>query len=382
MNGPVGGQERRAVGGALAPCGRSRSLGQEDVMGRHAKVARRRGGVAAGWLAALALVVVMGTGTTPAQAGSWADSLLAEHSVDFGAVPRGAKVRHNFVFQNRLNELVNIIDVHASCGCTSGRAGASAVPPGGSTVIEAEMDTRNFVGPKATTLTLTLVTASGRQAKTQINVRSNILADVVLNPGSVDFGAVGRGQTPQQVLSLERLGRPDWKFERLLASESLCRFVTAEITEKYRNAEGVGYQLVVRLKPDAPSGVVREEIRLVTNDRETPVVPVLVTGQVQGTLQASPAVLSLGAVASSAPVKARFIVRGTQPFTITRIEGNGDGFMLAPADATPKALHILNLTYSPDMATTRGDIRHPFRVSSSLPGEPPVDLMATLSVAP
>jgi hypothetical protein len=317
-----------------------------------------------------------------ARAGSWADSLLTERAIDFGAVPRGAKVRHNVVLQNRLNELVNILDVHASCGCTSGRASASAIPPGGSAAIEVEMDTRNFVGPKATTLTLTLVTASGRQAKTQINVRSNILADVVLNPGTVDFGTVGRGQTAQKVVTIERLGRPDWKFERVLASESLCRYVTAEITETYRKSEGVGYQLVVKVKPDAPSGFVREEIRLATNDRETPVVPVLVTAQVQGTLQASPAVLSLGNVVSSGPVQARFMVRGTQPFTITGIAGNADGFTLTPADPKPKTLHILNLTYNPDEATTRGDVRHAFRVQTSLAGEPPVDLMATLSVAP
>ena len=32
-----------------------------------------------------------------ARAGNWAESLFSERGIDFGAVPRGAKVRHQFV---------------------------------------------------------------------------------------------------------------------------------------------------------------------------------------------------------------------------------------------------------------------------------------------
>src|SRR5262245_7291061 len=69
----------------------------------------------------------------------WAEALFAEHSHDFGAVPRGAIVRHNFVLANRYDETITILDVHASCGCTTGRPWSTTVAPGQTTVIEAQM---------------------------------------------------------------------------------------------------------------------------------------------------------------------------------------------------------------------------------------------------
>lgn len=338
-----------------------------------------RRGVA--WTVVFGALVAL-TPYTEARAESWADSLFSEHGVDFGPVPRGAKVRHNFVLRNRFNETLTILDVRASCGCTSGRASASTVPPGGQAVIEAEMDTRNFVGVKATTLTVSIVTAGGRQGEARFGVESNILADIVLNPGSVDFGVAAKGQDAQQVVAIERLGYPDWRFTRLIAPPELCKVVDATITESYRNSSGVGYNLTVKLRPDAPAGTIRDEIRLLTNDPQSPSVPVLVTAQVQGSVTVAPSLLALGNVSRTGSTQGRFLVRCARPFTIRSVEGNGDGFTLAAADSSPKSLHILNLAYRPDQGSTRGDLRRTFRITTDLPGEPPVDVTATLHVEP
>src|SRR5258708_2798997 len=122
------------------------------------------------------------------RAAGWADGLFSEYSQELGLVARGAKVRHAFVLTNRLAEPITILNLRASCGCTSGRASASTVAPGQSAVVEAEMDTRNFVGKKVTSLYVTVVTASGREAEVRLSVSSLILADIVLNPGTIDFG--------------------------------------------------------------------------------------------------------------------------------------------------------------------------------------------------
>src|SRR3982751_3929866 len=94
---------------------------------------------------ALGALMVLGT---PARGAGWAEGLFAESGHDFGPVPRGAKVRHPFVLTNRLAEPITILDVRASCGCTTGKASAATIAPGQQSVIEAEMDTRNFVGKK------------------------------------------------------------------------------------------------------------------------------------------------------------------------------------------------------------------------------------------
>ena len=324
------------------------------------------------------LVLVVAAGT--AQAAGWADSLFAERAFDFGPVPRGAKVKHDFVITNRLAEPVTILGLRPSCGCTSGKASAAIVNPGESAVIEAQMDTRNFLGIKATILYVTLVTAGGREAEVRLGVTSNILADIVLNPGSLDFGTVLKGQAPSQVLTIDRIGAPGFRFERMV---SASRVLTAQLVETRRDSKGsVGYTLTVGIKPDAPAGPVRDEIRLLCNDRETPSIPIMVTGHVRGELTAAPSILTLGEVSSSAGKQGRFVVRASRPFTITTVEGAGDGFSVEPPDAGRKSMHVLTVAYKPEEGSTRGDLRRVFRVHTDLAGEPPLDLTATLHIAP
>jgi hypothetical protein len=330
------------------------------------------GSILVGWF-------LVGLKVSAAQAGGWTDGLFPANRHDFGMVPRGVKLKHDFQLVNRLDEPITILSLRPSCGCTSGRASASTIAPGQSATIEAEMDTRNYIGLKSTILYVALMTASGREAELGLGVTSHILSDIVLNPGSIDFGMVSRAQAPTQVMTIDRINAPDWRFVRMV---SASRALNAQLVESRRERASVSYTLTVGLKPDAPAGLIRDEIRLISNDPETASIPVLVTASVRGELTAAPSVLALGEVVSAAGAQGRFIVRASRPFAIRSIEGGGDGFSISPADANRKVTHIVKVAYRPDEGTTRGDIRHVFRVYTDLPGEGPVELTATLHVAP
>lgn len=333
-------------------------------------------------VAGLALILAMG-GVRDArgQSGTWADRMFSEFGHDFGPVPRGAVVRHNFVMTNKFAETLTILDVRASCGCTSGRASSTTVAPGQTVNIEAQMDTRNFVGRKATKLTVTILTASGQSAEVQFAVVSNILPDIVLNPGTFEFGTVQKGQTPKLVMTIERVGQPSWKFERMTASNRLLKSIDARLEEVERSPARVAYQLTVSLRPEAPAGYLRDEIRILTNDSSSTVVPVLLNAQIQGTLTASPSMLAMGR-ATPEGAKGRYLIRGAKPFTIKSIEGNGDGFTLSVDDDKPKAMHVLTVSYDPKAGNIRGDLRRSFRVATDLADEAPIDLQAALRVDP
>lgn len=322
---------------------------------------------------------IVGLGASAlAQGGNWAEACFSEHSVDFGNVPRGAKVRHQFALSNRTQQTIHVLDVRASCGCTSGFASATTIPPGKAGYIEAQMDTRNFVGIKQTTLTVTMSTDAGYTAETRFAVQSNILSDIVLNPGSVDFGTLAKGQSPRLSLTIERFGSPEWRAVKMVSGS---KALSASLQETGRSAAGVNYLLTVAVKPTAPAGVIRDEIRILTNDRESPMVPVLVTASIQGTLTATPSMLALGNVPATG-VQGRYIVRGTKPFSIQSIEGAGDGFTLTAADSAKKTLHVLTMTYRPEQGSTRGDLRRTFKVTTDLPDEAPIELNASLHVNP
>jgi len=329
-------------------------------------------------ISAVLLILLLAGAVGSVRAAGWADSFFSERGHDFGPVPRGAKVRHSFVLTNLLNESVTILDVRASCGCTTGGAVASVVAAGQSTAVEAEMDTRNFVGKKATTLFVSLVTASGREAEVRLGVSSTILSDIVLNPGTIDFGAVTRGQALSLTLTIDRVGLPSWQIQRMI---SACKAIDASLNESVRNGRNVGYILKVSLRPDAPAGTFRDEIRLITNDPETPIFPVQVSGTIRGELSASPSVLALGRT-SSGEIQGRFLVRATRPFAVRAVEGEGDGFKTTVDDTSAKPIHIITVHYRPADGKTRGDLKRLFRVHTDLVGEPPLELPATLHVEP
>jgi hypothetical protein len=313
------------------------------------------------------------------RAAAWPDTLFTENRHDFGTVPRGVKVKHNFALVNRLSESITILNLRPSCGCTSGRSNTSVVSPGQTAVIEAEMDTRNFVGLKSTILYVTLMTASGEEGEARLEVTSHILSDIVMNPGSVDFGMVTRGQSPTQVLTIDRINASGWKFVRMV---SASRAINAQLAQTARTDISASYTLTVSLKPDAPAGYLRDEIRLFTNDGETPSIPLMVTAWIRGDLTAAPSILSLGQIHSATGAQGRFVVRASRPFVIRSIDGAGDGFSTSPPDANRQSTHVVTVAYKPAEGTTKGDIRHIFRVQTDLPGEPPLELTATLRVDP
>jgi hypothetical protein len=314
-----------------------------------------------------------------AGAANWADGLFSEKSYDFGPVPRGGKLRHDFILTNRLTEPITILNVRASCGCTTGRATASRLGPGQSARIEAEMDTRNFVGHKSTTLFVTLVTAGGQESEARLGLASEILSDIVLNPGAIDFGTVISGQKAEQVLTIDRLGDSKWKVERMI---SASRVLSGQLVETTRNESSVQYKLTLSLRPDAPAGLVREEIRILTNDPETPNIPIAVSATIRSDLSATPSTLALGRVSSAGGAQGRFLVRASKPFSIVAVEGSGDGFTIAPSDPSKTTSHVLAVSYRPADGRSRGELRHVFRVITDLPGEPPLELTVTGRVDP
>lgn len=330
-------------------------------------------------LATSAVLGAIFVGLSPAtsRAADWADALFTEHEHDFGTVPRGAKVRHTFVLRNSTQEPLTILNVRASCGCTTGQASASLVQPGQTANVVAEMDTRNFIGRKETTLFVSMITAGGREGEARLGCASTILSDVVLNPGTIDFGAVTRGQTPSLVLTIDRLDAPKWRAVRMV---SACRAINANLVEYSRTERMITYQLHVSLKPDAPAGVIRDEIRILTNDPETSSIPIPITATIRGDLTASPSPLVLGRVAPAGETQGRIVVRASKPFVIQAIEGASDGFSMSEPDGSRRTVHVVTVTYKPEEGKARGDIQKTFRIVTDLPGESPLELTASLHV--
>ncbi len=329
------------------------------------------------------LLAVLGSclATSRARADSdWLTTVFPERGHDFGVVARGSQVRHSFPVVNRTNFDIRIADKRTKCGCTDVRIGATVIPPGTQTTVEATLNTTNFQGFKASGLTLIL----DRPAfvEVDLNLTCFIRGDIVMNPGQLDFGSVRRSaKLPSTALTLTYAGgRSDWEIVQM---KTQTPKVKAQAREQSRTADGqIHWLITATLQPSITDGYFRDEITLVTNDTPPQTIPISVVAHVQGGVSVSPSILNLGRVRPGETiVKANVVhVRSAAPFALTKLTASRPE--LEPVEPRPGSLtdHTLNLTLK--APETPGPYHAIVTIETDLKQETPVQLKIFATVAP
>lgn len=265
--------------------------------------------------------------------------LFRETSHDFGSVARAAKIEHRFTFTNTTDRELHIAGVRSSCGCTSPRVDNQTIKPGEEGAVIAAFNTRAFTGQRGATVTVTF--DKPYYTEVQFQVRGYIRTDVVVDPPQADLGNIDQGAPVEKVLSINYAGRNDWKITEVKPDSP---FVTAEVVEKSRSGGRVGYDLVLRVAPDAPIGYLKDSIWLTTNDQRSPRFPVAVEGNVTADIAVSPTSLMLGEVHPGETIRKQIVVKGRSPFRVLNVDG-GDAFAFR-ADSDSKAVHLIAVVYT------------------------------------
>ncbi|WP_435006909.1 DUF1573 domain-containing protein [Tundrisphaera lichenicola] len=325
----------------------------------------------------LVAVALLGIGVDHSEGADWTDAVFPVRSHDFGTVARGSKVRHSFKLINSTQQSIHISSWKAKCGCTDVRVGARDVPPGTQTVIEAVIDTTKFTGFKPSGLTLFLDRPT--PAQVDLNLTCFIRSDLTLTPGQVDFGVVNRSTGPKVDLMLTYSGaQPDWAVQKM---GTISDHIVAELRESGRSAGGqVSYQLTASLKPSAPVGYFKDEITLLTNDPNSPKVPVSVSAVVQSNVIVSPTVINLGNVKPGQTIQRTVLVRSGQPFKLNAIRPGRPELSALPPNDQAQPMHSVNLTFK--APATPGPFNSPVEFETDLKDEPPARVMTFATVVP
>jgi hypothetical protein len=216
----------------------------------------------------------------PQQPENWAENLFgtkANRVHDFGTVPHGAQLHHDFVVTNIYTVPIQITDIRTSMGVCTMVADKQILQPNEKATLRVRMDTSLFVGKKTGSL---FVSFGPNFAQTRLAVTAGVRQDVVCNPGEVAFGTVAAGKVPSATLKLDYAGPQAWRIMEVVVPNDLP--VEAKVKELNRGAGKVGYQLTVWLKKDAPVGHFQDNIFLKTNEPTGELLPIFVQGNIQG----------------------------------------------------------------------------------------------------
>jgi hypothetical protein len=334
---------------------------------------------------ALAVIVVAagagGAAAQPAETRPWAEKLFQGVTThDFGSVAHGAQLKYSFGLKNIYAVPLQITNVRVTCGCLSVKPSTRAVGSGETATLDVTMDARRFTGPKDIKV---YVTVGPEFVSTAVlRVTANARADVVLNPGQINFGVVQSGQTPTQAIDIEYAGVLNWQITEVVKNSAAPINVAPQ--ELYRQPPGprqpgkVGYRLAVTLKADAPPGAFKHELILKTNDPASPVLPITVEGNVLATLTVSPSLVRMGTLKVGQEKTFKVTVRAHRPFQIRAVDGQGDG-VTAELPTGPAQLHQLTLKCQPAQA---GELRKQLLIRTDLDSGASVAVTVEANVTP
>lgn len=302
----------------------------------------------------------------PAGAQEWANDMFETRSHDFGSIARGAKTEFAFPLKNIYVEDVHIASVRSSCGCTVPRIEKATLKTYERGAIIAEVNTRAFLGTKNATITVTF--DKPFPAEVQLHSKAFIRKDVVLTPGSVDFGEVEERQVKEQVVQVDYAGRDNWK---ILEVRSDNPHVRGEVVERHRGGGLVGYDLKVTVDDSAPVGSFHEHIMLLTDDSQLRQVPVPINGRVVSGITVTPQSLFMGVAQPGQKLSKTIVVRGKKPFRILAIECENKAFEFDTSqEHTPKEVHVIPVVFTASGDST-GKVADKIRIQTDHGEEPP-----------
>ena len=286
-----------------------------------------------------------------AAADSWGANLFPTKRHDFGQVTLGANAEFRFELKNIYDSDLRLVSLRSSCSCTSAQFSTSLLKPGATGAVIVRFNTSGqHLRSNSSVLSVQLETAVGGIPRTdmvQLFVSGYIRPDVLLTPGSVEFGAVPEGTSVTRTLLLEYTGRPGWA---LMGIKRSLPFIYARAEELRRERGDVTYRITAILTEDAPSGYVRDILRFTTNElppgRTEPVeITLPVQGVVTAAMQTKPSPIQIGILAPGETTVKNIIIRSDTPFRITNVSASDNRFRFAFSDQA-STIQLVSVSFS------------------------------------
>jgi hypothetical protein len=315
-------------------------------------------------LLAIALVVLSAPAALNAE--SWTDRLFEEKTRDFGTVPQGPLLTHPFRLTNMTGQPVHVANVRVSCGCVTASVLKDTLAPGETTVVLAQMDTRRFVNSRS----VVIFVLFDRPAlfEDRLTLTANSQTALTVNPETVSFGQVKKGDAAETKGIVSFRGDPNWQITGLSSSST---FVEPALVEKSRTNGEVSYELTVRLKPGVPVGRWYSDIWLTTSNPATPRIHVPVGLEIKAPLTLIPGPAQFGNVVVGQSAERKVLVQGLTPFRIVNLQGGEGSLTAAVGSSAANQVQVITIRWQP---TQTGALETSIQIVTDLPVEGVVEL--------
>ncbi len=140
-----------------------------------------------------------------------------ETAHDFGQIPQGGGVKHEFSFRNFGDTDLTVFGFRAGCGCSAAVTSARQIPPGGRGTVRVSYSAPQKKGPQK--LAVTVLCNDPQSNEIVLNLSAKVQETLVFNPPLVDLGAVRPGETATRMVEVQNGTVEPLQFIGLLVPE-------------------------------------------------------------------------------------------------------------------------------------------------------------------
>jgi hypothetical protein len=311
----------------------------------------------------------------PALAGTWGEGLFDEFSKDFGSVPHGQVLTHPFTVKNNTAQTVTISGVRVSCNlCTSATVLKGQLKPGEETSVSVRMDSGKFNGVKTVYVYVTF--SEPQYDEVRLWIQANSREDINVTPEALAFGRVKHAEAATKAVSITFYGAGA---SEITDVQSESNYVTAKVGAARKGGNEVTYELTAKLRSDTPVGKWYTDVWVKTNNPSMPKVRVPLTVEIEPSLTLNTTTVALGEVKVGETAERKLVVRGTKPFKITSIQGDGDGLEVKDNTAESREQHVLTVRLK---GGKPGDFNRTVKVVTDIKDEGEVEFHAKGQIVP
>uniref|UniRef100_A0A7V2ZJ83 DUF1573 domain-containing protein n=1 Tax=Ignavibacterium album TaxID=591197 RepID=A0A7V2ZJ83_9BACT len=230
----------------------------------------------------LSLIIVISVAAFAQLVGPKASAQITEYN--FGDIKQGDVVSYDFKIMNNGGDVLKIIDVRASCGCTAAQPDKKELKPGETTTIKVTFNSKGRKG--AQIKTVRVITNDPEKSDINFVIRCNILTDenksgnsgavLFLPENQYNFGKVKEGTTVSHTFEVVNKGSDVLKIQDVRTS---CG-CTAALVSSSELKPGEKGTLKVDFDTKGRQGKMSRTISIVSNDQEQPTKVITIYAEV------------------------------------------------------------------------------------------------------
>lgn len=300
---------------------------------------------------------------------------------DFGTIDDTQPVKTQIAFVNKGSGALNIVEVHATCGCTVPQLSKKNYAPGESGVIEVSFNPHNKKGAQRQTVTIT--SNDPVNPRKDVAIMANVTPLVSIEPQVVQFGQVVKGKGAKQTVKVVAT-IPNFKLAEVTTTDGKILGASMGETKESVDQKGANgatptvTEVEMTLSPDAPVGMVQQNVTIRTSDPNR-ILNVTVVGEVLGDVNVQPPRLALGALTVNQTISQQMKLthRSGAKFNIIKAEevpGTGDKRLSVAVKPDGDKGDSWTLEITGTAPAAAGGIKGDIVVTTDIPGETEIRL--------